>query len=580
MAKIAQPLFDRGYFESLVMDRNRLYSQVLDNLNKAALVGFPHTEIATRLSSAWVGKPEQVIHYEQAQECANLFRAYCLEHNLLDFSLQLDTFNRCLWPSHLVRSYLAAQYQFLIYDNVEEDYPVAHDILREWLPDFKSALLVNDSGAGYRAFLGADPESGAALASACSRSIELNQSFVSDACLQDFNRCFSGILLGDPPRAISPQVQKSFTFQPSHFYPEMIEWVAHEIACLVHDEHVPAGEIAVVSPFLSDSLQHTLTHLLEGLGIAARTSRPSRSLSADPAARCLFTLARLAHPLWEMPVTPSEVRVMLMQAISGLDLVRADLLSSILFRRTNNLLQLNSFDPLAAGVQERITYSIGERYMQLYHWLEEYVNGEPVELDVFFARLFGEVLSQNGFGFHENFDAASITAHLIESVQKFRRVADTTDQIFTHPLGQEYLLMAAAGVIAAQYLPPLDNRSVQGVLIAPGYTFLMNNQPVKIQFWLDIGSLGWWERLFQPLTHPYVLSRHWQPGTPWTDAQDFRANQQTLQRLTAGLISRCREHIYLCSSRVSENGSEEKGPLLFGMQTLRRLVRESGGDHV
>ena len=59
------------------------------------------------------------------------------------------------------------------------------------------------------------------------------------------------------------------------------------------------------------------------------------------------------------------------------------------------------------------------------------------------------------------------------------------------------------------------------MLIAPAYTFLMNNQPVSYQFWLDIGSRGWFERLYQPLTHPYVLSKQWTPGDKWTDEREF-----------------------------------------------------------
>ena len=35
----------------------------------------------------------------------------------------------------------------------------------------------------------------------------------------------------------------------------------------------------------------------------------------------------------------------------------------------------------------------------------------------------------------------------------------------------------------------------------------MSNRPVDYQFWLDVGGRGWFERLYQPLTHPYVLSR-------------------------------------------------------------------------
>ncbi len=76
MAQLVNPLLKKGYFESLVIDPNRLFGQILDDLNKAAVVGFPHTEIGARLASAWLGEPSQKRVYEQAQECAVLFREF------------------------------------------------------------------------------------------------------------------------------------------------------------------------------------------------------------------------------------------------------------------------------------------------------------------------------------------------------------------------------------------------------------------------------------------------------------------------------------------------------------------------
>ena len=51
------------------------------------------------------------------------------------------------------------------------------------------------------------------------------------------------------------------------------------------------------------------------------------------------------------------------------------------------------------------------------------------------------------------------------------------------------------------------------MLIAPAYTFLLANQPVDYQFWMDVGSPAWSERLYQPLTHPIILSRGWPERT-------------------------------------------------------------------
>ena len=59
MARVVEPLIDQGKFNSVTIDRNRLYSQVVDNLNKAAVVGFPHTELGERLQSAWIGETSQ-----------------------------------------------------------------------------------------------------------------------------------------------------------------------------------------------------------------------------------------------------------------------------------------------------------------------------------------------------------------------------------------------------------------------------------------------------------------------------------------------------------------------------------------
>ncbi len=173
MAYLVRPLLDEGYFESVTIDRNRLYSQILDNLNKAAVIGFPHTEIGSRLDSSYFGDPAQRRVYQDAQECANRFRQYCLDHNLLDFSLQLEVFANILWKQDIVRDYLSQTYRHLIYDNVEEDGPRAHDILREWLPSFDSALLIYDEGAGFRYFLGADIHTGWALSELCDEHIQL-----------------------------------------------------------------------------------------------------------------------------------------------------------------------------------------------------------------------------------------------------------------------------------------------------------------------------------------------------------------------------------------------------------------------
>ena len=128
--------------------------------------------------------------------------------------------------------------------------------------------------------------------------------------------------------------------------------------------------------------------------------------------------------------------------------------------------------------------------------------------------------------------------------------------------------MLEDGVIAAQYLESWRNEDKEAILIAPAHTFLMMNRPVKIQFWLDPGSNGWVQRLSQPLTQPYILSRHWQPGRLWLDSDEVNAETESLAKLAGGLLSRCREKIYLAISDLGETGFEQRGTLLKAFQKV------------
>jgi hypothetical protein len=559
---------------------------VIDNLNKAASVGFAHTEIGDRLSAAWVGDPGQRRIYADAQESATRFRKYCLEHNLLDFSLQMEIFSKILWHTSECRDYLTSQYRHLVYDNVEEDIPAAHDLVLDWLPNFDSVLVIFDRDAGYRRFLGADPSSAERLSDLCTNHEILNESFVTTPQIQALESAFISKLLPDHSAPVDLESLSALTFPPSetptHFYPQMLDWVAQEIKYLVKDEGLSPSEIVVLGPFLPDALRFSLSNRLEELEIPWRSLRPSRSLREEPASHCLLTLAELAHPGWNIRPTRSDVTYAFLYGIEGMDLVRAQLLAEIVYRLKDN--SLSGFAAIRTEVKDRITYVFGQQYEILREWIEVY-RQQPVPdpLDHFLRRLFGEILSQKGFGFHRNNDAARTAASLVDSVQKFRRAMDpgVASESGDHSpglknnleVGKEYIAMLQDGVIAAQYVEAWKLGHGEAVLLAPAHTFLMMNQPATVQFWLDAGSGGWWERLFQPLTQPYILSRSWDKDRGWTDADEEAANQQTLARLITGLLRRCRSRIFLGVSDLGEAGFEQRGPLLKAIWKMQLETR-------
>ena len=596
MDAVVEPMVSSGGFDGITISRARLVSQIIDNLNKAAAVGFAPDEIAPRLKAAWTGESARLRVYDQVQEAALAFRRACLEGNLLDWSLQMEVFARHLLPLPQVRRYLLGGYRHLIVDNVEEDIPAAHDLLRAWLPRCESALVVCDEDGGYRVFLGADPGGALALAELCQAKVELTASHVMAPEVEALGTELAARIpaqAGTGSKAGRSRARQALTIpeQSIGFHPQMLDWVADQISRLVMEEGLPPGEIAVLAPFLSDALRFSLSERLARYGIAVRTHRPSRELGEEPAARCLLTLARLAHPQWHSPASGrrppprADVAQALGQAIADLDPVRAQLLAEVAYRVEEGVPSLAPFHQMVPEMRERLTYLLGNRYDELRRWLQAgRPEGTPPEagpaaadaggdggLDFFLSRLFGEVLSQAGFGFHGDFDRGAVAASLIESAQKFRQgYAQPAGSEPDPDLGLVYVDMVERGVVAAQSISSWTIRPEDAVLLVPAYTFLMMNQPVMVQFWLDAGSRAWFERIYQPLTHPFVLRRDWDPEGVWTDDDEVRVREEALRRLVRGLCRRCRRQVYLAYSELNERGYEQRGPLLQAVHQLRR----------
>jgi hypothetical protein len=579
MEKVVGPFItERYYFEEVRLSHERIFSQLLDNLNKAALVGFPHSEVSRRLSAAWAGPAQQTVTFAQVQDCLNRFRAYCLEYNLLDFSLQIELFGQ-LRQHASFRDELYGRYRHLIADNVEEDTPFAHDLLRDWLPQCESALIVCDSEAGYRSFLAADARSAYALREVCRETQTWHATHVMSSEMQGLEAAVNRAGGGEsdlPTRKAA--VAHALAYGGGRFHPQMLDWVAAEVRKLLQQSAAPE-DIVILAPFLSDALRFALEVRLQRLDVPTRSLRPSRSLNEEAVTRGLLTLAALAQPQWQVTPPQADVAQAFTLAIDPLDPARGHLLAERLYTSRAGRAELRPFDNLKPDLQERIGFEVGAKIDRLREWLLAYAQTEtPPPLDLFFARLFGEVLSQPGYGFHRlRIDPGRITAQIVESARKFRQTVnpDPYAPALDLNVGRDYVRLVSAGVVAATYVESAHADKPDAVLLAPAYTFLLSNESVGYQFWLNAGSPAWWERLYQPLTHPYVLSRHWKPGQKWSDADEVQARRDTLRRLVCGLLRRCRTRVYLAISMLNEQGFEERGPLLTLIQQVLRETAQS-----
>ena len=568
VSKIVDPLLENGYFQSVTIERNRLFSQILDNLNKTALAGIPIDEIALRLKSTSNNTPTSHIAFDQVQECARKFREYCLGNNLIDFSLLVSSFRNHLWPLETCRNYLYTRYNALIADNLEEDTPFAQELIKDWIKSFKSALLIYDEGGGYRTFLGADAEEAFNLKEECQTSHHFMEEFTISENLKNFRLGLNACIQKKKNDSIGYEIPPRSEFVLYSFYPEMISGTCIKIRKLI-DEGIQPKDIVILSPYLSDSLKFSMTEKLKSLDVPIITSRPSRMYVNAPEVKAILIFAKLSHPKWKMKISFFEFRHSIMQFIPDLDVIRADLIAKTLFSRNENECPIRSFDAINnIQLKERITFQFGEKIEALRNWLIDYLKNEPKPLDIFFQNLYGQLLSQKGFQFHNDFDAAHSIAKLIQSVQSFRLFSREVFGYDFALIGKEYIQNVELGLIPSAF----NNLSVDdnAVLIAPAHTFLMENRSVAFQFWLDVGSLGWWERLYQPLTNPYVFRKSWRRGSIWTEKEEYETNQQVMGQLVNGLLNRCTVGVTAASVQINEYGSKNHGPLLQAIQIYKK----------
>jgi hypothetical protein len=409
----------------------------------------------------------------------------------------------------------------------------------------------------------------------------------------------------------------------------MLNWVVDHIITLVQERNVQPKEIAVLAPYVEDILRFELQERLQPLGIRVRTVRPSRPLYDHPIVRMLVTFARLAHPEWEQFVAGADLSRALSVSIADLDVARAQLIADAALRlSTRQLLTLD--DP---ALWQRVGMRFYDRYAMLQRWLVEVGSasltaegnerpktddenedadgptsvvrsaslvGHPqfeaenleaeLPLDLFWQRLFSEVLTQPGFGLDQDLEAALVCDKLIKSARNFREVFERTQlEAADLPgstmgaarldIGLEYIKTLGEDIIAAQYAPERepDIADDDAVLVTPAYTYLINNFRSRYQFWLEINSLGWYERVYQPLTHPYVLSRQWQAGRHWTEEDENRTRLTMISKLLRGLTYRCAGKLYLAYSQLSISGQEESGPLARAIFKLTR-ERRTGSE--
>jgi hypothetical protein len=280
-------------------------------------------------------------------------------------------------------------------------------------------------------------------------------------------------------------------------------------------------------------------------------------------------------------------------ALADLDVARAQLLAEQI-TRVQRAEPLPPLDDVA--LWRRVGTRFAERYETLRVWLAGWMHQRMADranapLDLFWQQLFTDVLSVSGFGLNADLDGATVAARLVRLARQFREVfalgrltpeparlgelsvfGDAASrEVDTHDsLGLTYIELLSEGMLAARGDQAPEHTG--GVLLAPVHAYITNDARSRVQIWLDAQAIAWHERIYQPLTHPFVLMRGWPVTRAWTDADELRTARESLARQVRGLTYRCSERIYIARSQLSVSGQEESGLLIRALQRTGGLT--------
>jgi len=559
--RVIAPLLAEGYFEGLRLRPQQILSQLLDNLNRAALNGLTLDEMEERLVGAWSGDPEHVRYFHQAAEAARRFRQSCLEANLLDLSLVINLFQKHLLDHPFFQGYFTERYRHLLVDNVEEMPPAGAAFVRVLLPGRDSAVLAYDDAGGYKRYLAADPEGARALSDLCDEVISTPESLV----------------MGRPLEALANLVQRRLTGPADLTYAGANEAVLHiinpryrremiqETITLITNSLIPnsssPSQIAIITPYLDGALRYGLTTGLAAAGVPYRLLRRRGSPRDEPLVRAWLTLAALAHPHWDLTPSQYDVAEGLTLAVNWLDRPRAALAAQRLYDPAGP--RLRPVNTLTQMDVARIGPPAVERIEELQDWLARWPGVEP--LDRFLGYLFDDLLGRSPFRPEPDVRSAAVCHWLVRAAARFRRAAPALGLNELAEQGRAFIESIYDGIVTGTPLPeaagPHGAPSAEGVIIATLYAYLLTGPAVQVQVWLEAGATGWWEIPRQPLSNAFVLAPGWKADRPWTEADSFALRNQLLARLVRGLCARCKEGVVLASSNLDRRGERQDGPL-------------------
>lgn len=564
------PALDRCY----TVPAQRLI-QVLDTYARLVEHGLNPSEAALRLDRAHALGPDSEELHRFVGDAIARYRAFCFEHRVLDYNVQLELFTRALWSNRAYRERLADDIDVLLVDNIEETMPVAQTVIEALLDSCAGVMIARDQNGGLREYLGGDPIGADRLLMRCAVT-ETNPPSLCAPEMAGFGRALAEVALAgpeDPPPTpvLAPSVR---LHAPHTLRVQMFEAIGKRLHALLK-EGIRPNDIVVVAPVVDPLLSWHLRQVLAKVGQPLRVLSGSNRVIDHRPVRILVTLARLARPSWNAPPSEPDVAEAL-EALLDLHALEGPHLQKLVYVAG----ELVGAD---VPVWPKHLQGRQEAYAAIFEWVDQMRRTtHPLDrlFEDGFAHLYAPrrlrslapdaevaghpVATPYAWGADEALEILQIE-QLIQSARAYRKLAAAIC-LPAEEVPRRFLRSIYAGELAERPLIPKGSMP-EAVTLFTASKYAEEGPPAAVQLWIDAAAPQWHKSDLRELMNPRVLSRHWASG-PYTDEHDQRHQAEKLARTLHTMALKATGQVEVFSSDYGSDGSELGGELAYWLSEL------------
>lgn len=536
----------KGYFSDITSTSSKIASDLISNINNAALSLVPFNEIGTRLYNSLEVKDFLVKEtYNQLDKVTQYYISKLLCNGVVDYGLCFYLYNNYLLRDG--RYCGINNIKYLIVDDIDEASPAELELIFKVINNVDKAYLFYNPKGGFCSYYGANSDYLKEKLNIEYHEINLDDHFCCNDEFVNFARLIDNRAHNNYKEEKISGSLKAHIDMTSQLRAEMVQKILLKIEELLMQGFMPV-DIAVICPFNDFIIAYELQKKAKILGISImETSKKNRFIDNEYL-HPLIVLAVLCNDYKSIRLTGEDYKNFF-SFMLHLDPIRSSLLSSLVF--DSELSELNN------EVKNRVGATYVDKYIKLKNWIENYkihLLEHKVPLGEFIRKAFLEVLimlPKVKEHIEDYINLYECCESFVNTLNKLEFIGKSSEERFI-----EFILSEGSGFYSWNEIQEMlleDN-----IVLTSPYTYLTSNLSSKVQIWTDISSNMWCSRNIKELSNSHVLRSNWDINDIYNEEKENNNIYGILMSVVHGLLRKCSSELYIYGSEYSLSGYQQE----------------------